>query len=139
MNDYIDIFTNKNNNVLYTGVTNNLIRIYEHKNKLIDGFTKKYNVTKLEYFEEYTSIIEAIKREKQFKGRYRSKKYYSSINTTINGKIFITFYKLLYNYLFLEELRRFARNDIPWNCHCEEWTKWMPKQSKKENIRNLFR
>jgi len=112
MNDYIDIFTDKNNNVLYTGVTNSLIRIYEHKNKLIDGFTKKYNVTKLEYFEKYTSIIDVIKREKQFKGRYRSKKYYSSINTIINGKIFITFYKLLYNYLFLEGLRRFARSDV---------------------------
>ena len=75
MKYYVYILTNKNNNVLYTGVTNNLIRrIYEHKNKLINGFTKKYNVTKLVYFEEYTSIIDAIKREKQIKGGSRSKK-----------------------------------------------------------------
>ena len=53
---------------LYIGVTNNLIRrIYEHKKRLIKGFSKKYNLTKLLYFEEYHSPLEAIKREKQLK------------------------------------------------------------------------
>lgn len=60
---------------LYTGVTNDLRRrIYEHKNKLIDGFTKKYNITKLIYYEEYNNSIDAIAREKQFKGWIRRKK-----------------------------------------------------------------
>ncbi len=54
---YVYILTNKSNKVLYTGVTNNLERrMYEHKNKLIDGFTKKYNLTKLVYFEETDDI-----------------------------------------------------------------------------------
>ena len=67
--------TNKSNTVLYTGVTSNLSkRIYEHKEKLIEGFTKKYNVCKLVYFEETDEIIEAIAREKQIKGWIRRKK-----------------------------------------------------------------
>lgn len=53
---------------LYIGVTNDLIkRIYEHKNKLVDGFTKKYGLTKLFYYEEFSDVEEAIKREKQIK------------------------------------------------------------------------
>ena len=72
---YIYILTNKNNKVLYTGVTNNLKRrLNEHKNKLVEGFTKKYNVYKLVYFETYKSIKTAIKREKQIKGWLRIKK-----------------------------------------------------------------
>lgn len=60
---------------LYTGVTNDLTRrVYEHKNKMIDGFTKKYNITKLVYFEETNDILSAITREKQIKGWLRSKK-----------------------------------------------------------------
>ena len=60
---------------LYTGVTNNLIRrIYEHKNKLIPGFTAKYNITTLVYFEETNDIKAAIAREKQIKGWLRIKK-----------------------------------------------------------------
>lgn len=56
------------NGTLYIGVTNNLIkRVYEHKNKLIDGFTKKYNVGRLVYYEETVNIISAITREKQVK------------------------------------------------------------------------
>lgn len=56
------------NQTLYVGVTNNLIkRVYEHKNKLIEGFTKKYNISKLLYFEEFNNIQEAIQREKQLK------------------------------------------------------------------------
>jgi putative endonuclease len=67
--------TNKNNAVLYTGVTNDLKRrVYEHKNKLLDGFTKKYNVDKLVFYEVYDDIKNAIAREKQIKGGSRAKK-----------------------------------------------------------------
>lgn len=72
---YVYILTNWNNKVLYTGVTNNLQRrVYEHKNKLIEGFTKKYNIFKLIYFEETNDIVSAIQREKQIKRFMRSKK-----------------------------------------------------------------
>ena len=75
MQYYIYILTNKNNNVLYIGVTNNLQRrLYEHQNKLVDGFTKKYNVNKLVYYEVYGDIEEAIKREKVLKKWARVKK-----------------------------------------------------------------
>jgi putative endonuclease len=67
--------TNKKNTVLYTGVTNNLRRrVYEHKEKLIKGFTKKYNITKLVYCEVFDRIGDAIIREKQIKGGSRQKK-----------------------------------------------------------------
>ena len=66
---YIYLLTNKHNNVLYTGVSNDLIRrIYEHKNKLQKGFTEKYNVERLVYYEIYADIADAIMREKQIKG-----------------------------------------------------------------------
>jgi len=66
--------TNKSK-TLYTGVTNDLMRrVYEHKHKLIDGFTKKYNITRLVHFEETNNIKCAIAREKQIKGWLRSKK-----------------------------------------------------------------
>jgi putative endonuclease len=69
------ILTNKNNKVLYTGVTSNLFkRVAEHKNKAVDGFTRKYNVSKLVYYEEYNTMPEAIAREKQLKGGSRQKK-----------------------------------------------------------------
>ncbi len=69
------MMANKNNTVIYTGVTNNLHRrVYEHKEKLVDGFTKKYNTIKLVYYEVFTDIEEAIKREKQIKGGSRHKK-----------------------------------------------------------------
>ena len=72
---YIYLLTNKHNNVLYTGVTNDLIRrIYEHKNKLNKGFTKKYNADHLVYYELYIDIAHAIAREKQIKGWSRKKK-----------------------------------------------------------------
>ena len=72
---YVYLLTNKSNTVLYTGVTNDLQRrIYEHKNKLIDGFTKRYNVDKLVYFEYTTDVNIAIAREKQIKGWTRKKK-----------------------------------------------------------------
>ena len=72
---YIYILTNKNNTVLYTGVTNDLVRrCHEHKNKLIKGFTEKYNVDKLVYYEVFDNIDLAIRREKQIKGYSRAKK-----------------------------------------------------------------
>ena len=65
---YVYILTNKKYGTLYIGVTNNLERrIYEHKNKLADGFTKKYNLNKLVHFEETESVGAAIEREKQLK------------------------------------------------------------------------
>lgn len=74
-NFYVYILTNKNNTVLYIGITNNLVRrIYEHENELVEGFTKKYNVIKLIYFEEFTGAYEAISREKQLKKWRRDKK-----------------------------------------------------------------
>lgn len=67
--------TNKYNKVLYTGVTSDLKRrVYEHKEKLIDGFTKKYNITKLVYCEIFENVYEAIDREKQIKAGSRQNK-----------------------------------------------------------------
>ena len=72
---YIYILSNWNNKVIYTGVTNDIERrIYEHKNKLNDGFTSKYNISKLVYFDGVKSAKSAIEREKQIKGWLRSKK-----------------------------------------------------------------
>ncbi len=72
---YIYILTNKSNNVLYIGVTNNLKRrVYEHKEKFVEGFTKKYNVNRLVYYEVSDSIDSAIMREKQLKDGSRLKK-----------------------------------------------------------------
>jgi putative endonuclease len=67
--------TNKGNSTLYTGITNDLKRrIYEHKEKLVEGFTKKYNITKLVYYEIYDDAESAISREKQIKGGSRQNK-----------------------------------------------------------------
>jgi len=67
--------TNEGNRVLYTGVTNDLQRrVYEHKNKLVKGFTKKYNVVKLIFYEVCDEIESAILRERQIKGWLRAKK-----------------------------------------------------------------
>ncbi|MGN0771422.1 MAG: GIY-YIG nuclease family protein [Christensenellales bacterium] len=76
MNDYyVYILSNKNNRVLYIGVTNDLRRrVYEHKNKLIKGFTSRYNVDKLVHYESTTDIKTAIEREKQLKSWSRAKK-----------------------------------------------------------------
>jgi putative endonuclease len=74
-NYFVYILTNKNNTVLYTGVTNNLYRrIWQHKSKLLKGFTKRYNVTKLVYFEMFADPESAISREKQLKAGSRKKK-----------------------------------------------------------------
>ncbi|NLK73324.1 MAG: GIY-YIG nuclease family protein [Clostridiales bacterium] len=72
---YVYILTNINNTVLYTGVTNDLKRrVYEHKKKLIEGFTKKYNINKLVYYEYGEDILQVIQREKQIKKGSRQKK-----------------------------------------------------------------
>jgi putative endonuclease len=72
---YVYILTNKYHNVLYTGVTHDLRRrVYQHKEKLVPGFTSKYNVDQLVYFEECGDVRQAIAREKQIKGGSRQKK-----------------------------------------------------------------
>lgn len=72
---YVYIMTNFKNTVLYTGVTNDLVRrAYEHKNKMVEGFTKKYNINKLVYYETTENIDSAILREKQIKTGSRQKK-----------------------------------------------------------------
>ena len=79
---YVYILTNKYNNVMYVGVTNNLTRrLYEHKNELIDGFTKRYHVHKLVYYESTGDPVSAIAREKEIKGWTRAKK-----NTLVESK-----------------------------------------------------
>ena len=76
MNDsYIYILTNNHNTTLYVGVTSDLIkRTFIHKEKLSEGFTKKYNLTKLVYYENCPNVEQAILREKQIKGGSRQKK-----------------------------------------------------------------
>ena len=72
---YVYIMTNRWHQVLYTGVTNNLLRrVYDHREKLGDGFTCKYNVIKLVYYEEHSDPQFAIGREKQIKAGSRKKK-----------------------------------------------------------------
>lgn len=72
---YVYLATNYTNTVIYTGVTNNLIkRIYEHKNQTVVGFTSQYKVNKLVYFEVFNDVNEAISREKQIKAGSRQKK-----------------------------------------------------------------
>ncbi len=82
---YVYMMTNKNDNVIYTGMTNNLRRrVYEHKEKLINGFTKKYNITKLVYYEVFEDPENAILREKQIKAGSRQKKI--ALVNSINRK-----------------------------------------------------
>ncbi len=70
---YVYILASKRNGTLYIGITNNLIRrIYEHKQGMVKGFTKKYHVDRLVYFEENNDVISAITREKQMKKWKRS-------------------------------------------------------------------
>ncbi len=72
---YVYMLTNWNNKVLYIGVTNNLERrMYQHKHKLIKGFSSRYNLNKLVYFEYGNDVEAAIAREKQLKGWLRQKK-----------------------------------------------------------------
>jgi len=72
---YVYLMTNWNHRVIYLGVTNDLTRrVYEHKNKLVKGFTEKYNINKLVYFEESGDVRSAIEREKEIKKWRRQKK-----------------------------------------------------------------
>ena len=72
---YVHIITNKINTVLYTGVTSNLIRrIFQHKEKMVEGFSKKYRLNKLVYYEATNDIYSAITREKQIKKGPRKRK-----------------------------------------------------------------
>ena len=72
---YIYILFNKRNGTLYIGVTSNLAkRVWEHKQKFIDSFTKKYGIDKLGYYEVYNDILSAIEREKKLKSASRKKK-----------------------------------------------------------------
>ena len=71
---YVCIMTNRSR-TLYIGMTNNLERrVYEHKRKLIPGFTSRYNITQLVYYDMTNEVLDAIAREKQLKGWRRSKK-----------------------------------------------------------------
>jgi len=72
---FVYLLTNKTNTVIYTGVTSDLQkRVYEHKQDSVEGFTSKYNVHKLVYYEVFDSIEDAIIREKQIKSGSRKKK-----------------------------------------------------------------
>jgi putative endonuclease len=86
-NGYVYILTNKNNTVLYVGVTSDLIkRIYEHKQDFVEGFTKKYKTHKLIYYEVFDDIVNAIAREKQIKGWGRDKKILMINNSNAEWK-----------------------------------------------------
>ncbi|WP_111309488.1 GIY-YIG nuclease family protein [Confluentibacter sediminis] len=72
---FVYFMTNKNNTVIYVGVTSDLLkRVYQHKTKAYKGFTDRYNCNKLIYFEEFDDINKAIAREKQIKGGNRKRK-----------------------------------------------------------------
>jgi putative endonuclease len=72
---YVYILSNRRNTVLYTGFTSDLRkRVFLHKAKLVDSFTKRYNIDKLVYYEVHEDVINAITREKQIKGGSRKKK-----------------------------------------------------------------
>ncbi|MDD5009216.1 MAG: GIY-YIG nuclease family protein [Syntrophorhabdaceae bacterium] len=82
---YVYIMTNQYNKVLYTGVTSDLKkRVFQHKEKLIDGFSKRYNIVKLVYYEVYDDPENAILREKQLKSGTRHKKV--DLINTLNMK-----------------------------------------------------
>ena len=82
---YVYVLTNENNNVMYIGITNDLKRrVYEHKSNTIEGFTKKYHVHKLVYYEITTDVNSAIAREKQLKKWKRAKK--NALVETLNPK-----------------------------------------------------
>ena len=75
MNYYIYIMSNNSNTIVYIGITNDLVsRVYEHRNELVEGFSKKFHTHKLVYFEVYNTAYDAIAREKQLKKWTREKK-----------------------------------------------------------------
>ncbi len=80
---YVYIITNKRNWTLYTWVTSDLVnRIFQHKNKIFEGFSKKYDLTKLVFFQEFSSIEDAIIKEKYLK--WKSRKYKIELIETVN-------------------------------------------------------
>jgi putative endonuclease len=82
---FVYIMTNKSNTSLYTGMTNDLYRrVYEHKQKLVDGYTSKHNINRLVYFEVGESVQSVIEREKQIKSWKRQKKI--DLVNTMNPK-----------------------------------------------------
>ena len=92
---FVYMSSNQTNTTLYIGVTSNLIkRMYEHKNKLTQGFTQKYNCNKLVYFESFETIQEAIQREKYLKGKKRDFK--ESLIDSINPKRLDLYNEILY-------------------------------------------
>ena len=93
-NFYVYILASEKNGTLYVGITSNLIkRIYEHKNNIVKGFTEKYKVHKLVYYEECNDIYEAIQREKQVKRWYR--KWKIELIENFNPEWEDLYYKLL--------------------------------------------
>ena len=96
------LLTNKNKTVIYTGVTNNLERrLYEHEHNLVTGFTSKYNVDQLMYFEQTNNVDSAISREKQIKSWSRARKnqliesmnpHWQSLNAIVKGQEIATSY-----------------------------------------------
>lgn len=84
-NYYVYILTNQNNNVMYIGITSDLAnRVYQHKDKVIGGFTKKYSINKLVYYEVYDGAYEVISREKQLKNWHRDWK--NNLVESVNKK-----------------------------------------------------
>jgi putative endonuclease len=82
---YVYLMTNRSRVVLYTGITNSLVRrVWEHQNKTVEGFSKKYKVDRLVYFESFEDPRDAISREKEIKGWRRSKK--NALVETLNPK-----------------------------------------------------
>jgi putative endonuclease len=82
---YVYLITNRSRVVLYTGITNSLLRrVWEHQNKTVEGFSKKYKVDRLVYFESFADPRDAISREKEIKGWRRSKK--NTLVETLNPK-----------------------------------------------------
>jgi putative endonuclease len=82
MNTYYVYIMSNNTRTLYTGATNDLLRrVYEHKNKLVPGFTQKYNLDRLVYYESTGDVRVALQREKQIKGWVRAKKVALIVST----------------------------------------------------------
>ena len=101
---YVYILTNKTDMVMYIGVTNDLRRrLYEHKNEQIEGFTKKYHVHKLVYFEEYSEVNDAIAREKQLKQWIRAKQNWLVETKIQTGMIGV---KKFFKFIFTLQQRR---------------------------------
>ncbi len=93
-NFYVYILASEKNGTLYVGITSDLIkRIYEHKNNIVKGFTEKYKVHKLVYYEECSDIYEAIQRKKQVKRWYR--KWKIELIENFNPEWEDLYYKLL--------------------------------------------